>query len=74
MTAIVHTEAMTATQRRAVSDPIVYPRHLEISTMELWLSVGTIWQTDRGEENSYFTDEFGNEFYCKCSRGDDDAA
>ena len=30
---------------------------IEIPTMELWLKLGTIWETDRGSENIYFTDE-----------------
>lgn len=39
---------------------------IEIPTMELWLKLGTIWETDRGSENVYFTDEFGLQYFCKC--------
>ena len=73
MNSQVHTEAMSATQRAifrgrvSVPDvPLTYPKRLEIPTMNLWLELGTIWETQRGEENRYFVDEFGNEFYCKC--------
>jgi hypothetical protein len=39
---------------------------IEIETMKLWLSFGTIFETDKGQENLYFEDQFGNMFYCKC--------
>ena len=41
-------------------------KEIQIPTMEIWLSLETIVETDRGEENIYFVDQFGNEFYCKC--------
>ena len=41
-------------------------KEIEIRTMEIWLKLGTIWETDRGSENLYFVDQFGNQFYCKC--------
>jgi len=41
-------------------------KSIEISTMETWLALGTIWETDRGEENIYFIDQFGMQYYCKC--------
>jgi len=72
MNAQVHTEAMTATQRASITKPLTYPRQLEIPTMELWEALGTIWETERGEENRYFVDQFGNEFFCKCLEGWDD--
>ena len=39
---------------------------IEEKTMNIWLSLGTIWITSVGCENLYFSDEWGNEFYCKC--------
>ena len=47
---------------------ITFPtiKEIQIPTMEIWLSLKTIVETDRGEENIYFVDQFGNEFYCKC--------
>ena len=50
------------------------PTMIEIETMKLWESQGTIWETQRGEENRYFTDEFGKEFYCKCYPREDTTA
>jgi len=46
----------------------IFPKitEIQINTMNLWVSLGTIWLTDIGTENLYFTDEWGNEFYCKC--------
>lgn len=37
-----------------------------IPTMEAWLLNKVITLTDTGQENLYFIDEFGHEFYCKC--------
>lgn len=34
-------------------------------TAELWLSAGTITVSERGEENTYYLDQFGNRFFCK---------
>jgi hypothetical protein len=41
------------------------PKELEEITASTWLAQGTIWITSTGEENTYYTDEFGNRFYCK---------
>jgi hypothetical protein len=38
---------------------------LESNTVELWLSQGTIKPISYGNENTYYIDEFGIEFYCK---------
>ena len=38
---------------------------IEIETAELWLKQGTIWITETGQENTYYTDQFDNQFYCK---------
>jgi len=39
---------------------------IEERTMDAWLANGVITLTDTGQENLYFVDQFGNEFYCKC--------
>ena len=41
-------------------------RSIEVPTMRIWLALGTIWETERGEENIYFADQFGKQYYCKC--------
>lgn len=41
------------------------PREIEIPTADLWLSTGAITITDIGEENTYYTNEFGHLFFCK---------
>ena len=40
-------------------------RHIEQTTVDLWLTIGTIKISELGEENSYYVDQFDNEFYCK---------
>jgi hypothetical protein len=44
-----------------------FPRitYLEPNTVEIWLSQGAIKPIWYGEENTYYVDEFGIEFYCK---------
>jgi hypothetical protein len=41
------------------------PRELEIPTADLWLSTGAITITETGDENTYYTNEFGHLFFCK---------
>lgn len=41
-------------------------RELEENTMRDWVSRGVITCSSTGTENLYFTDEFRNEFFCKC--------
>lgn len=43
------------------------PKMIEIEeqTTATWLAQGTIAVTSTGEENTYYTDEFNNNFYCK---------
>jgi len=41
------------------------PRELEIKTADLWLSTGAIKITSIGEENTYYSNEFGHLFFCK---------
>lgn len=45
---------------------INYPREISEETMRCWLSTGAIVETDCGQENLYFVDQFNNEFFCKC--------
>jgi len=40
-------------------------KYIEPITVEIWLSKGTIKPTWYGEENTYYVNEFGIEFYCK---------
>jgi len=40
-------------------------RYIEQNTVDLWLSLGTIKITEYGEENTYYIDQFDNEFCCK---------
>jgi hypothetical protein len=39
--------------------------YIEQKTVDIWLSLGTIKVTDYGHENTYYVDQFGNQFYCK---------
>ena len=50
--------------KQSIHLPVI--REIQIPTMEIWLDQGTIVETERGEENIYFVDQFGQEFYCKC--------
>jgi uncharacterized protein YvpB len=38
---------------------------IEEKTAQIWLSLGSILITDIGSENTYYSDEFGNRFFCK---------
>jgi len=38
---------------------------IEEKTADLWLSVGTIRITETGQENTYYVDQFDNQFFCK---------
>jgi len=42
------------------------PKNIEAGTALEWLKLGTIMVTDIGQENVYFVDQFGIEFYSKC--------
>ena len=41
------------------------PRGIEVETDEVWLASGAITVSDIGEENTYYVNEFGHEFFCK---------
>lgn len=38
---------------------------IEEKTADLWLKLGTIWITETGQENTYYIDQFDNQFFCK---------
>jgi hypothetical protein len=38
---------------------------IEEKTAEIWLALGAIWVTDTGQENTYYIDQFDNQFFCK---------
>jgi hypothetical protein len=38
---------------------------IEEKTADLWLELGTIWITETGQENTYYVDQFDNQFFCK---------
>ncbi len=38
---------------------------LEVATAANWLERGTIEETHCGEENTYYVDEFGYQYFCK---------
>ena len=40
-------------------------RSIEIQTAENWLANGTITVSSVGNENTYYTDQFGIEYFCK---------
>ena len=38
---------------------------IEPNTAACWIQIGTIWEVDRGEENTYYTDEFDHRIFSK---------
>lgn len=42
-----------------------YPNEIEENTVAAWLLTGAIQLSTTGHENSYYLDQFGNQFYCK---------
>ena len=40
-------------------------REIEIATADLWLSTGAVEITEVGDENTYYKNEWGHEFFCK---------
>lgn len=51
--------------KRATNSTLPRLSEIEVQTAALWARIGTIAETSRGEENTYYADEFGNQFYCK---------
>jgi hypothetical protein len=52
-------------KRIRLSTPLPKIIEIEQKTVDIWLFLGTIKVTDYGCENTYYIDEFKNEFYCK---------
>jgi hypothetical protein len=52
-------------QRTTYTSTLPKITEIEEKTANLWLSLGTIKVTDTGQENTYYTDEFDNQFFCK---------
>jgi len=42
-----------------------YSKELDQKTVDTWLMLGTIRIVEYGSENTYYRDQFENEFYCK---------
>ena len=42
-----------------------YPTGIEEATAECWLATGAITVASYGSENTYYVDQFEQEFYCK---------
>ena len=40
-------------------------QELEQVTANNWLDIDTIWVTETGEENTYYTDQFDYKYFCK---------
>ena len=38
---------------------------IEEQTAALWVALGTIRETSRGDENTYYVDAFDKQFFCK---------
>jgi len=52
-------------QRPPLKPPLPKIVELEEKTADLWLSLGTITIDDIGQENTYYVDQFKNQFFCK---------
>jgi hypothetical protein len=48
-----------------ISNKKYFPKELDQKTVDIWLTLGTIKVTEYGNENTYYMDQFDNEFYCK---------
>jgi hypothetical protein len=51
--------------RTKVKTTLKIQREIEIKTAETWLASGAITISDIGNENTYYVNEFGHEFFCK---------
>ena len=58
---------MKTTTHRRIAYVSTLPdiKEIEEKTAILWLQLGTIKITDIGQENTYYIDQFENQFYCK---------
>jgi hypothetical protein len=41
------------------------PREIESNVALAWIEMGAIIETEYGEENTYYVNAWGHEFYCK---------
>jgi hypothetical protein len=55
----------TIYRRVALASNLPEITDIEEKTANLWLELGTIKITDTGQENTYYVDQFENQFYCK---------
>jgi len=55
----------TIYRRVALASTLPEINEIEEITANLWLELGTIKITDTGQENTYYVDQFENQFYCK---------
>ena len=55
----------TIYRRVALASTLPKISEIEEITANLWLELGTIKITDIGQENTYYVDQFENQFYCK---------
>lgn len=53
------------TLARAALQPLPKIRELEEPAADSWLNAGAIHITETGQENTYYADQFGNQFFCK---------
>lgn len=51
--------------RTAYTSTLPKITEIEEKTANIWLALGTIWITETGQENTYYVDQFENQFYCK---------
>jgi hypothetical protein len=58
---------MKTTMHRRIPCVSTLPKITEIEekTADIWLALGTIWVTETGQENTYYIDQFDNQFFCK---------
>ena len=58
---------MKATMHRRITYVSTLPniQEIEEKTADLWLTLGTIKITETGQENTYYVDQFEQQFYCK---------
>jgi len=58
---------MKTTMHRRIAYVSTLPdiQEIEEKTADLWLTLGTIKITETGQENTYYVDQFEQQFYCK---------
>ena len=58
---------MKTTMHRRIAYVSTLPniQEIEEKTANIWMRLGTIKITETGQENTYYIDQFENQFYCK---------